>query len=82
MAIVPSDDLRIRQRFIERPGCIAGCLDDLGGDVSLPWLYGGTGHVHQQVRRCSGPRGGSDHPGPANCPVAEHRSSSDGSYDE
>lgn len=37
--------LRIRQRSAERLGCIKGCLDYLGHDVSLPWLYGGTGHA-------------------------------------
>jgi hypothetical protein len=26
-------------------GCIKGCLDYLGIDVSFPWLYGGTGHA-------------------------------------
>jgi hypothetical protein len=37
--------LRIRQRSVERLGCIKGCLEYLGRDVSLPWLYGGTGHA-------------------------------------
>jgi hypothetical protein len=38
-------DLRIRQRFVERLGCIKGCLDYLGKEISFPWLYGGTGHA-------------------------------------
>jgi len=37
--------LRIRQRFVERLGCIKGCLEYLGSEVSFPWLYGGTGHA-------------------------------------
>jgi hypothetical protein len=45
MAIVQLKGLRIRQRSVERLGCIAGCLEYLGRDVSLPWLYGGTGHA-------------------------------------
>lgn len=45
MAIVQLDGLRIHQRSVERLGCIKGCLDYLGRQVSLPWLYGGTGHA-------------------------------------
>ena len=37
--------LRIRQRHVERLGCIKGCLEYLGSEVSFPWLYGGTGHA-------------------------------------
>jgi hypothetical protein len=37
--------LRIRRRAIERLGCIKGCLEYLGSDVSFPWLYGGTGQA-------------------------------------
>jgi hypothetical protein len=37
--------LRIRQRSVERLGCIKGCLAYLGSDLSFPWLYGGTGHA-------------------------------------
>jgi len=39
------EGLRIRQRSVERLGCIKGCLEYLGSDVSFPWLYGGTGHA-------------------------------------
>ena len=39
------EGLRIRQRSVERMGCIKGCLEYLGSDVSFPWLYGGTGHA-------------------------------------
>jgi hypothetical protein len=45
MAIVQLEGLRIRQRIVERLGCIKGCLDYLGRDVPLPWLYGCTGHA-------------------------------------
>ena len=45
MAITQLEGLRIHQRLIERLGCIKGCLDYLGREVSLPWLYGGTGHA-------------------------------------
>jgi hypothetical protein len=45
MAIVQLDGLRINQRIVERLGCIKGCLDYLGRDLSLPWLYGCTGHA-------------------------------------
>jgi hypothetical protein len=37
--------LRIRRRLVERLGCIKGCLEYLGSDMSFPWLYGGTGHA-------------------------------------
>jgi len=35
-------------------GCLKGCLDYLGIEVSLPWLFGGTGHafihnIHQEL---------------------------------
>ena len=39
------EGLRICQRSVERLGCIKGCLEYLGSDVSFPWLYGGTGHA-------------------------------------
>ena len=39
------EGLRIRQRSIEQLGCIKGCLEYLGSDVSFPWLYGGTGYA-------------------------------------
>jgi hypothetical protein len=31
--------------YNEHMGCIKGCLDYLGIDVSFPWLYGGTGNA-------------------------------------
>ena len=37
--------LRIRQRSVERLGCIKGCLECLGSDVFFPWLYVGMGHT-------------------------------------
>ena len=39
------EGLHIRRRFVERLGCIKGCLEHLGQDISFPWLYGGTGHA-------------------------------------
>lgn len=39
------EGLSIRRRSVERLGCIKGCLDYLGADISFPWLYGGTGHA-------------------------------------
>ena len=45
MAIKQLQGLRIHKRSVERLGCIKGCLEYLGSDVSLPWLYGGTGHA-------------------------------------
>jgi len=39
------EGLRICQRHVERLGCIKGCLDYLGAEISFPWLYGGTGHA-------------------------------------
>ena len=32
-------------RWVSHLGCIKGCLDYLGVDISEPWLYGGTGHA-------------------------------------
>lgn len=26
-------------------GCIKGCCDYNGMDISTPWIYGGTGHA-------------------------------------
>jgi hypothetical protein len=43
--VVVLDGLQWRQRFNEHMGCIKGCLDYLGIDVTFPWLYGGTGHA-------------------------------------
>jgi hypothetical protein len=45
MTIVQLQGLRIHKRLAERLGCVKGCLEYLGRDVSLPWLYGGTGHA-------------------------------------
>ena len=48
------EGLRWKPRWVSHLGCIKGCLDYLGADISWPWLYGGTGHafiinVHQIV---------------------------------
>ena len=39
------ENLRISTRSVERLGCIKGCLEYLGSDLSFPMLYGGTGHA-------------------------------------
>jgi len=39
------ENLRWQPRNVTHLGCIKGCLDYLGMDVSEPWLYGGTGHA-------------------------------------
>jgi hypothetical protein len=39
------EGLKWQQRYVSRLGCIKGCLDYLGVDVAMPWLYGGTGHA-------------------------------------
>jgi hypothetical protein len=41
-------------RWVAHMGCIKGCLDFLGIEISDAWLYGGTGHafvinLHEQV---------------------------------
>ncbi len=37
--------LRWQPRWVSHLGCIKGCLDYLGAEISWPWLYGGTGHA-------------------------------------
>jgi hypothetical protein len=32
-------------RWITHLGCVKHCLDQLGIDLTYPWLYGGTGHA-------------------------------------
>jgi len=39
------EGLRWKRRWVTHLGCIKGCLDYLGVDISWPWLYGGTGHA-------------------------------------
>ncbi len=39
------EGLRWRPKWVSHLGCIKGCLEHLGADVSWPWLYGGTGHA-------------------------------------
>jgi RNA polymerase sigma-70 factor (ECF subfamily) len=34
-----------QQRWISHLGCIKGCLEHLGIDMSWGWLYGGSGHA-------------------------------------
>ena len=41
-------------RWVSHMGCLKGCLDYLGIEISEPWLYGGTGHafvinLHEEV---------------------------------
>ncbi|MDP6438003.1 MAG: hypothetical protein QGH74_00035 [Candidatus Brocadiia bacterium] len=42
---VELDGLRWRPRWVSHLGCLKGCLDYLGTDMSWAWLYGGTGHA-------------------------------------
>ncbi len=37
--------LEWRQHYNEHMGCIKGCLESLGIQTSLPWLFGATGHA-------------------------------------
>jgi hypothetical protein len=39
------DNCRWAPRWVSHLGCIKGCLDYLGIDVSDAWLFGGTGHA-------------------------------------
>jgi hypothetical protein len=48
------ENLKWTPRWVSHLGCIKGCLDYLGLDVSDAWLYGGTGHafvinLHEEV---------------------------------
>ncbi len=48
------DNLRWRPKWASHMGCLKGCLDYLGMDISDGWLYGATGHafiinVHEVV---------------------------------
>jgi len=56
MAVISKqlDGLRWTPRWVSHLGCVHGCLAYLGADISIPWLYGGTGHafiinVHEVV---------------------------------
>jgi len=49
-AIAPAEEkklagLRQRPAWITRMGCIKGCAEYLGSDVSYGWLYGGSGQA-------------------------------------
>ncbi|MBU1626076.1 hypothetical protein KKB18_01795 [bacterium] len=39
------ENLRWKPLWVSHIGCIKGCIDYLGLDVSLPWLFGATGHA-------------------------------------
>jgi len=39
------DALRLQPRWVSHMGCLKGCLDFLKRDVSVPWLYGASGHA-------------------------------------
>ena len=48
------ENLRWVPRWVSHLGCLKGCLDYLGLDVSDAWLFGGTGHafvinVHEEI---------------------------------
>ncbi len=57
-------DLRWTPSWVSYLGCVKGCLDFLGTEASMPWLYGGTGYaflinMHEEV--CpSGPTAWND----------------------
>ncbi len=37
-------NLRFKTHWVSHLGCLDGCIEYLGLDVSTPWLYGATGH--------------------------------------
>ena len=39
------EHLRWKPRNVSHLGCIKGCLNYLGMEVSDAWLYGATGHA-------------------------------------
>jgi hypothetical protein len=39
------ENLRWAPRWVSHLGCLKGCLDYLGLEISDAWLYGGTGHA-------------------------------------
>lgn len=39
------ENLRWKPRWVSHLGCVQGCLDYLGLEVSEAWLYGATGHA-------------------------------------
>ena len=43
--MIKLEGLRWHQRYNEHMGCMKGCLDYLGVEVSFPWLYGATGNA-------------------------------------
>jgi len=48
------DNLRWKPMWVTHLGCVQGCIEYLGLDISDAWLYGGTGHafiinVHETV---------------------------------
>lgn len=48
------NNLRWKPMWVTHLGCVQGCIEFLGLDVSDAWLFGGTGHafiinVHEQV---------------------------------
>lgn len=54
-------ELEFKNYFVSHLGCIKGCIEYLGLEISTPWLFGGTGHafiinIHEAL--CpSGPTG-------------------------
>jgi hypothetical protein len=48
------DTLRWKPLWVSHMGCIKGCIDYLGLDISTVWLFGATGHafilnIHESV---------------------------------
>ena len=48
------DNLTWSPKWVSHLGCVKGCLDYLGLDITDAWLYGGTGHafilnIHEEI---------------------------------
>ena len=39
------DGLDFKSFLVSHLGCVKGCIEYLGLDISIPWLFGGTGHA-------------------------------------
>lgn len=39
------EHLRWKRHYVSHLGCIKGCLNYLGMEISDAWLFGGTGHA-------------------------------------
>ena len=39
------ENLKWSPKWVSHLGCVKGCLDFLGIEITDAWLYGGTGHA-------------------------------------